>query len=194
MRDNQDEKADRIERLKKLFRSMQGRKPDYDNLEQPVDQTEASYQEEQKKWLQEVRQRKMEKTFTVTPIGMVHKTQNRTWIELDPRYQDAVLGLEGFSHINVLFWFHENDTPEGRSMLQVHPRRDPQKPLTGVFATHSPRRPNLIGLTRCKVLSVAKTAIEIASIDARDQTPVLDIKCYIPDSGQAEAFRVPDWV
>jgi tRNA (Thr-GGU) A37 N-methylase len=60
--------------------------------------------------------------------------------------------------------------------LQVHPRGDPSNPLCGVFATRAPVRPNLIALSRCRVLSVQGSVIEIDDIDAMPDTPVLDIK------------------
>ena len=78
--------------------------------------------------------------FKVRPIGHVKKADDRTLIVLDKQYQPGLLGLEGFSHIMVFWWFDKNDTPEGRSVLQVHPKGNPQNPLTGVFATRSPRR------------------------------------------------------
>jgi tRNA-Thr(GGU) m(6)t(6)A37 methyltransferase TsaA len=84
--------------------------------------------------------------------------------------------MEKQSEIWVLWWFDRNDTPEKRSVLQVHPQGNPQRPLTGVFATHSPVRPNLIAMTRCKIVSVKDNVIEIESIDAFPDTPVLDIK------------------
>ena len=113
----------------------------------------------------------MEKTFIIKPIGIIRKDGDRTWIEIDACYKDALLGLEGFSHIHVMYWFHENDTPELRSTLQVHPRKDPSNPLTGVFATHSPMRPNLIALTLCRVLSIQGMTIEVEGLDARDGSP-----------------------
>ena len=136
----------------------------------------------------------MPQTFTMTPVGYVHKTETQTWIDVEDAYRPAMDGLEGFSHINVLFWFHENDHPEGRSVLKVHPRRDPANPLTGVFATHSPLRPNLIGLTLCEVKRIVPPRIVIDRIDALDGTPVLDIKCYIPSSRAFADLRLPDWV
>ena len=99
-----------------------------------------------------------------------------------------------FSHINVFFWFHENDTVEGRQVLKVNPRKDTANPLTGIFATHSPLRPNLIGMTLCRVESVDPPMIIIDEIDAVDGTPVLDIKCYIPSSRSFENLRLPGWV
>jgi len=135
----------------------------------------------------------MTDTFTIRPVGTIRRQDDAVWIEILEDYRGAMSGLEGFSHIHVLFWFHENDTPEGRGTLAVHPRRDPANPLTGVFATHSPLRPNLVGLTRCRILSIEEGCIRIDAIDARDGSPVVDIKCYIPDALPADV-RVPAWV
>jgi len=134
----------------------------------------------------------MQRSFSISPIGVVRKTDDDTCIEIFDDYVDGLMGLEGFSHIFVFYWFHQNDTPEKRKTLQVHPRKDPRNPLTGVFATHSPLRPNLIALTRCKIDAIANNIIEIDEIDAYDGTPVIDIKCYIPP--EDEAVRLPDWV
>ena len=134
----------------------------------------------------------MQRSFSISPIGGVRKTDDDTCIEIFDDYVDGLMGLEGFSHIFVFYWFHQNDTPEKRKTLQVHPRKDPRNPLTGVFATHSPLRPNLIALTRCKIDALANNIIEIDEIDAHDGTPVIDIKCYIPP--EDEAVRLPDWV
>ena len=136
----------------------------------------------------------MPESFQIFPVGVVSKKEGATWIEIFEPYSDALLGLEGFSHIQVLFWFHENDTAEMRKTLRVHPRNDKNNPLTGVFATHSPRRPNLIGLTLCKIKSIQGRRIEIDDIDAFDATPIIDIKCYIPGSVAKSDIRLPDWV
>jgi tRNA-Thr(GGU) m(6)t(6)A37 methyltransferase TsaA len=136
----------------------------------------------------------MPQSYQVFPVGVVGKKEKATWIEISEPYSDALLGLEGFSHIQVLFWFHENDETDKRKVLQVHPRKDEKIPLTGVFATHSPLRPNLIGLTICKIKSIRDRHIEIEDIDAFDGTPVIDIKCYIPGSVAESDVRLPDWV
>ena len=132
-------------------------------------------------------------TFSVKPIGHIRKSEGRTLIVLDRKYEPGLLGLEGFSHIYVFWWFDRNDTPEKRAVLQVHPRGDRENPLTGVFATRSPVRPNLIGLTLCKVISVKGNIVEIESCDAFDGTPVLDIKPFFPGSDTAENATVPEW-
>ena len=114
----------------------------------------------------------MPESFRVFPVGAVSKKEDAIWIEIFEPYCDALLGLEGFSHIQVLFWFHENDTVDRRKTLRVHPRKDKNIPLTGVFATHSPLRPNLIGSTICKIKSIRNRRIEIEDIDAFDGTPL----------------------
>ena len=85
--------------------------------------------------------------------------------------------------------FHES----GTRVLQVHPKGNPQNPLTGVFATRSPRRPNLIALTLCKVLAVKDNVVEIDKTDAFDGTPVLDIKPFLPGYDSVEDAKVPGW-
>ena len=136
----------------------------------------------------------MTESFQVFPVGVIRKKEDTIWVEIFKPYSDALLGLVGFSHIQVLYWFHENDTADRRKTLRVHPRGDKENPLTGVFATHSPLRPNLIGLTICKIKSIQERCIEIEDIDAFDGTPVIDIKCYIPGSTSKTEVRVPDWV
>ena len=121
---------------------------------------------------------KMVKNYTVYPIGWVRKTEGRTTIVVDKKYQAGLMGLEKFSEVWVLYWFDRNDTPEKRSILQVHPGGNQDNPKRGVFATHSPVRPNLIAMTRCKIISVKDNIIEIESIDAFADTPVLDLKNY----------------
>ncbi len=135
----------------------------------------------------------MTDNFQIFPVGIIRKKNDTVLIEIDEKYNDALLGIEQFSHINVLYWFHENDTPGSRSTLQVHPCRNKKNPLTGVFATHSPHRPNLIALSLCKILSIDGTTIEIDKIDAFDGSPVIDIKCFFPTKLSIPDVRVPDW-
>ncbi|MEW6352423.1 MAG: tRNA (N6-threonylcarbamoyladenosine(37)-N6)-methyltransferase TrmO [Thermodesulfobacteriota bacterium] len=131
--------------------------------------------------------------FSMHPVGRVVVSDTTTRIDILPEFRDALLGLEKFSHIIVLYWFDRNDSPEKRSILRVHPRGDSRNPLSGVFATRSPVRPNLIGLSVCRVLSVDKTSISIERIDAFDNTPVVDIKPYIPATDSVPGASVPAW-
>lgn len=133
--------------------------------------------------------------YHIAPVGVIHNADNGASIEIYDQYKDALSGIEGFSHLMVFFWFHHNDTPEGRAFLKVHPRKNPDNPLTGVFATHSPLRPNLIGLTLCRQTSRSGNIIHLEKIDAFDGTPVIDIKPHIPlDDLESAAVSVPDWV
>ena len=136
----------------------------------------------------------MNDRYYIFPVGIINKENENVRIEIDEAYREALLGLDDFSHITVLYWFHENDTPEKRNTMQVHPRKNKQNPLRGVFVTHSPLRPNLIALSVCKILSIKDTTIFIEKIDALDGTPVIDIKCFIPSSELGSDIRLPDWV
>ncbi len=136
----------------------------------------------------------MRENFQLFSIGRIVNSDNTCRIEVDEKYQDAFLGLEQFSHIDVLYWLHENDNPVDRGALRVHPRGDKTNPLTGIFATHAPVRPNPIAVTRCRILAVAGSTITIDTIDARDGSPLIDIKPHIPPRDKTEDIQVPDWV
>lgn len=94
------------------------------------------------------------------------------WILLEPSYTDALQGVSVGDELIVLTWLHESD----RSVMQVHPRDDQARPLTGVFATRSSDRPNPIGLHRVTVLSVDGLELAVGPLEAIDDTPVVDIK------------------
>ncbi len=134
-----------------------------------------------------------EKTFTVRPIGHVQKSDGRTLIVLDKKYERGLLGLQEWSHVQIIWWFDKNDTPQKRSILQVHPRGDQKNPLTGVFACRAPVRPNLIALSLCKVVSVKGNVVEVEKIDAFEGTPVVDLKPYTPGNDSASEVKVPNW-
>jgi len=134
-----------------------------------------------------------DKRFVLKPIGSVHRDEGSCRLVLKDEYEPALRGLEGFSHVWVLWWFDHNDTPDKRSVLQVHPRGNRGNPLTGVFACRSPARPNLIAMSLCRVLSITDTVIEIDSIEAFAGTPILDLKPYIPGF-DATGASVPDWL
>jgi tRNA-Thr(GGU) m(6)t(6)A37 methyltransferase TsaA len=133
-----------------------------------------------------------QQSFTVHPIGKVVKKECKTFIELDKKYEAGLKGLEKHSYVTVVYWFDRNDTPEKRAILQVHPRGDKNNPLTGVFATHSPFRPNLIAISKCDIISIKENVIEIKDIDAFDNSPVLDLKgdffrFYKPNTKQVQS-------
>lgn len=136
----------------------------------------------------------MKTSYSIYPIGFVRKKEDVCEIQIEDPFTDALLGLKSFSHIYVLYWFDQNDNPEKRLKLRVHPQKNKQNPLTGVFATHSPMRPNLLALSLCKIISISANVIQIEDIDALPDTPVIDIKCYIPPRVALADVRMPDWV
>lgn len=138
-------------------------------------------------------EQKSEKRFVLKPIGTVQKGNGYDLLVLDKEVEPALRGLDGFSHVWVIWWFDLNDTPEERSVLQVHPRGNSENPLTGVFACRSPFRPNLIGLTLCRIRSVKGNIVEIDGIDAFANTPILDLKPYIPGIDSAKS-SVSGWL
>jgi tRNA-Thr(GGU) m(6)t(6)A37 methyltransferase TsaA len=93
-------------------------------------------------------------------------------LEILPAFSQAVEGLRPGDEIWLLTWLHDAD----RDTLKVHPRSDPRNPLTGVFATRSPDRPNPIGLHRATLLKLEGTTLYIDALEAIDGTPILDIK------------------
>ncbi|MBL7063299.1 MAG: tRNA (N6-threonylcarbamoyladenosine(37)-N6)-methyltransferase TrmO [Anaerolineae bacterium] len=95
-------------------------------------------------------------------------------IVFDPALTDGLLGLEPGSDVVVLFYCHRSTGYD----LQVHPRGDPGRPLRGVFAVRSPRRPNPIGVTTVRVQRVEGHVLEVVGLDALDGSPVLDVKGY----------------
>src|SRR5215472_12443266 len=94
------------------------------------------------------------------------------WLEVHPFAVQALDGLAVGDEIMVLTWLHQAH----REVLKVHPRSDPSRPLTGVFATRSPDRPNPIGLHQVTIHKISKKRLRIGPIEAIDGTPVIDIK------------------
>jgi tRNA-Thr(GGU) m(6)t(6)A37 methyltransferase TsaA len=133
------------------------------------------------------------KEYILKPIGMVKQEKKHTLLVLNEDLVPALKGLDGFSHVWVLWWIDRNDKPEKRSVLQVHPQGNKRNPLTGVFACRAPVRPNLIGLTLCRILSIQESVVVIENIDAKSNTPIMDLKPYIPGYDSAKA-SVPNWL
>lgn len=92
----------------------------------------------------------------------------------EQEYVPGLYKVDRFKHIWVIFGFHRR---RGWAPT-VHPRHDPDKPLVGVFASRAPRRPNRLGLTKVKLLSVRGRVVTVKGLDAYDGTPVWDIKPF----------------
>ena len=132
-------------------------------------------------------------TFEIEAIGTVQRTETGIILRVAEPYREALCGVEKHSHIVVFWWALENDTPAARQTLLVHPHPLPEVEM-GVFATRSPRRPNPIMCTTCRVLSVDPEAgkVHIQNIDAFDQTPIIDIKSYAPTIDRVkEGLKAP---
>jgi tRNA-Thr(GGU) m(6)t(6)A37 methyltransferase TsaA len=94
------------------------------------------------------------------------------WIAFDPAVAGALDGLKAGQRVIVFTWFHQAD----RETLKTHPRSDPANPLTGVFATRSPDRPNPIGMHPVEILAIEGTRVQVSDLEAIDGTPVIDLK------------------
>ena len=94
------------------------------------------------------------------------------WLEIRGSVADGLDGIAVGEEILVITWLHR----ARRDVLKVHPRSDPRRPLTGVFATRSPDRPNPLGIHRVTVRRIARNRLRIGAIEAIDGTPVVDIK------------------
>jgi tRNA-Thr(GGU) m(6)t(6)A37 methyltransferase TsaA len=107
--------------------------------------------------------------------------------------KEALSGIDDFSHIIVIYWMHRIPSSE-RSILKVHPKRNQNLPLTGVFATRSPARPNPMGMSTVKLLERRGNILKVMGLDAVDGTPVLDIKPHIPGSDSPAGTKTPGWL
>jgi tRNA-Thr(GGU) m(6)t(6)A37 methyltransferase TsaA len=130
--------------------------------------------------------------YAFAPIGFIHsslKTREdaprqgyegapEAWLELKLEFEKSLEGIVKGDEIIVITWFHLSR----RDVQKVHPRGDQKNPLTGVFATRSPDRPNPLGLHRVTVLEINKTRLRIGPIEALDGTPVVDIKPVLQES------------
>lgn len=136
----------------------------------------------------------MEK-FNVNAIGKVMCDEQGFKIVLDKRYSEALIGLENYSHIQIVWWFSESDNEKNLQTLTVNtPYKNAPQNL-GVFATRSPHRPNPIALSSSGITFVDKqnSVIGIDFIEAFVGSPVLDIKPYVPSLDRVEHPSVPSY-
>lgn len=117
------------------------------------------------------------------PLQSVAAADVRGRIELFPQFAEGAADLQDFSHVHVIAHLHRG-APGG---LTVMPFLD-ERPR-GVFATRSPRHPNPIGLSVLRLLSVDGGTLEVSGLDLLDQTPVLDVKPYVPEFDAIAAER-----
>lgn len=144
-----------------------------------------------------------ESALTLRPIGRVvrgHAGPDRSdrWeeeeaeIEIDPAWAGALDGIEGFSHIWVVWWLDRSDGPPDG--LRVRPQRREDMPLVGIFATRSPQRPNPVAISAVRLLERQGARLRVQGLDACQGTPVLDLKPYLRRGDQIRGPTAPDWL
>jgi tRNA-Thr(GGU) m(6)t(6)A37 methyltransferase TsaA len=125
-------------------------------------------------------------SYTLESVGFIHSTLKRreeaprqggegapdAWLEIEPQFAEALLGMEVGHELIVITWLHQ----ARRDVLKGHPRSDESRPLTGVFYTRSPARPNPLGLHPVTVREIEGTRMKVGPIEVFDVTPVVDIK------------------
>jgi tRNA-Thr(GGU) m(6)t(6)A37 methyltransferase TsaA len=138
------------------------------------------------------------------PIGFVKNGVTQTpkrsdWqleivsdLVIDMKWIEGLEGLEEFSHIIVLFWLDR--IIENEVLLKVHPMHRLDLPVTGLFATRTPNRPNRIGETTVRLLERRDNILKVIGLDALDGTPVLDIKPYLLSGDSIPTAMEPSWV
>ena len=128
-------------------------------------------------------------------IGKIVNNGETVCIKLDRKYSAGLRGLDGYSHIQVLWWADKCDNASDRSTLtEKKPyKKGPEE--IGVFATHSPERPNPVEVSNVGIanVNVPEGVVELFYIDAFDGTEVIDIKPYVPSIDRIEKPAVPDW-
>lgn len=137
------------------------------------------------------------------PIALVHNDVkapiHEGWsevvseIELFPAFEEALEGIDGFSHLQILFWIHRV-TVEQRLIRRLHPRDRAELPLMGVLATRSQYRPNPIGSTVVRLLGRQGRRLRVQGLDAIDGTPILDIKPLAKREATDDEIIVPGWM
>lgn len=115
--------------------------------------------------------------LSVRPVGVARATDDPEVmvIQVHEQFADALLGVDEQTHLVALYWMHAL-AQEVRDRLQGHPRGDSTRPLRGVFALHSPMRPNPIGVTRVELIGVEGANLRVRGLDAFDGSPIIDIK------------------
>lgn len=106
---------------------------------------------------------------------------------------DALVGLDSFSHVEVVFHFHRVP-PWKVERGARHPRGNPEWPLAGIFAQRGKNRPNRIGVSRCRLIKTDGLDLHVLGLDAVDGTPVLDIKPYMTQFAPRGRSEQPTWV
>lgn len=135
------------------------------------------------------------KQFITKQIGVVENKDGDVIVKVDKAYRPALQALDGFSHLQVFWWFDGCDDEASRSALEFPSPYKHSPKIMGIFATRSPMRPNPIALSTAEIISIdyENGMIRLAYIDANDGTPVVDLKPYTPSMDRIENPGVPEW-
>jgi tRNA-Thr(GGU) m(6)t(6)A37 methyltransferase TsaA len=133
--------------------------------------------------------------YQVEEIGKTITKENEFFIQLFPTYREGLKGLEGFSHVNVLYWLDQTDIAEFREILTMEQPYKGAPDILGTFATRAPIRPNPIALTVAKILAIDENngLVQVDYLDAENNSPLLDLKPYTPSADRVETPSVPEW-
>ena len=134
-------------------------------------------------------------TYMINPIGRVQKDDSGIYLEIHPEFWDATTHLNLFSHAIVLWWVDGMDTPDSRQTILANPPKNKGPEPSGVFSCRSPARPNPIGHTIVKIVSLDEKnkRVLLDQIDANDGSPLIDIKPYLPSSDRVDNAVVAPW-
>ena len=128
-------------------------------------------------------------------IGTVEVAgENEARVQIFPEFRDALEGIDGFSHIIILYWIHLRDNKKARSILQVVPKGRTNGVKVGVFACRSPSRPNPIGLCVVKLMKIDDCKLTVKGLDAFQDSPIIDIKPYISRRDAVPNAYTPGWL
>jgi len=126
-------------------------------------------------------------------IGVVEDVGELSKVKIFPEFCAGLQRLNDFSHVIVLYWFHLRDKENERRILRVIPRRHLGAPEVGVFASRSPSRPNPIGFCVTELVKIEECTLTVKGLDALENSPIIDIKPYIPRADSIPEARVPEW-
>jgi tRNA-Thr(GGU) m(6)t(6)A37 methyltransferase TsaA len=143
--------------------------------------------------------------LVVCPIGWVIRGRpwppgNEPWeeqvaeIDLDPAWTEALDGLDGFSHIWVVWWLDRASVGDTPGILRIHPEGREEIPEVGLFATRSPRRPNPIAITAVRLLGRQGNRLHVLGLDACVGSPILDLKPYLRRGDLIPDATTPAWL
>lgn len=137
--------------------------------------------------------------ITLKSIGLAKNQEKKhfgnwsnviTKLVINEEYKEALGGLKDYSHLIVIYWMHEVKNCDIKHIPQGKVNEVPE---VGIFACRCAERPNPIGISTAKIISIDNNIVTVKGLDIIDNTPILDIKPYTPQYDVAKDVKVPDW-